>query len=258
MVTTQQNIVIRCRSAVPRRSSSRDRKCKRDATLTLVPEDLDICGERLGNSTVRRCVSSPTEARIGSRMGLFGWLKGNRNSVDPRLAAWRQAWSAARANPDQETVVSLRQRLDALHAAEEEIEIEREMLEGIAQLVELRNAVGSAGLPVVETGHRVVGHDTCHFSTTASMPDDAAQPAGRLLLTNARVIFAGGGKATTLPWHAVSQVVQDDRDLVLLRRDRDTIYRFRCNSYADALCGAFVARRLASIRAGASAPAAGM
>jgi hypothetical protein len=178
-------------------------------------------------------------------MGLFEWLKGERNGGDPQLAEWRRAWSNSAKAPDPQDVSALQAQLDALGLPEEEIEIEREMLDGLTQLAQLRMAVDSAGIPIVETGHRVVGHDTCHFSTPVSMPDDAAQPAGRLFLTNARAIFAGGARATTVAWHAIGEVVQGDRDVVIVRRDRDTLYRFRCNTYADAMCGAYLARRLA-------------
>ena len=179
-------------------------------------------------------------------MGLFGWLKNRRNGGDPRLTEWRRSWSASAAEPDATKVSALQAQLDRLALPEEEIEIEREMLDGLSQLAQLRLSVDAAGIPVVETGHRVVGHDTCHFSTPVSMPDDAAQPAGRLFLTNSRAIFAGGARATTVAWHAIGEVLHGDRDVVLVRRDRDTIYRFRCNTYADAMCGAFLARRLAA------------
>jgi hypothetical protein len=180
-------------------------------------------------------------------MGLFGWLKNRRNGGDPRLMEWRRAWNASAAEPGPNAVSTLRTQLDRLGLPEEEIEIEREMLEGISQLSQLRLSVDTSGIPVVETGHRVVGHDTCHFSTPVSMPDDAAQPSGRLFLTNSRAIFAGGARATTVAWHAIGEVIHGDRDVVLVRRDRDTIYRFRCNTYADAMCGAYLARRLAAL-----------
>lgn len=179
-------------------------------------------------------------------MGLFEWLRGKRNGGDPRLTEWRRAWSTSAAEPDPHAVTALQAELDRLGLPEEEIEIEREMLDGMSQLATLRVSVEASGIPIVETGHRVVGHDTCHFSTPVSMPDDAAQAAGRLFLTNSRVIFAGGARATTVAWHAIGEVLHGDRDVVLVRRDRDTIYRFRCNTFADAMCGAFLARRLAA------------
>ena len=111
-------------------------------------------------------------------MGLFEWLKGRRNGGDPRLTEWRRAWSTSAAEPDPNAVSVLKAQLDRLGLPEEEIEIEREMLDGISQLAQLRLSVDASGIPVVETGHRVVGHDTCYFSTPVSMPDDAAQPAG--------------------------------------------------------------------------------
>jgi hypothetical protein len=76
------------------------------------------------------------------------------------------------------------------------------------------------------------------------MPDDPAQPSGRLILTGGRAIFAGGARALTLPWHAVSDVVPQSRDVVLVRRGGDTLHRFRCNVFGDALCAALLARTL--------------
>ena len=36
------------------------------------------------------------------------------------------------------------------------------------------------------------------------------------------------------------------RDLVIVRRDHETLYRFRCNAFADAMAAAFLAETLAS------------
>ena len=176
-------------------------------------------------------------------MGWFEWWK-RSDRRDPRITAWQQRWEAA-VQQGGGGAASLRAELDALGLPEEEIEIEREMADALASLSELDDHVSAGGLPIVETGHRVVGTDLCHFSAPASMPDDPAQPSGRLLLTSTRAIFAGGPGATTAPWHGITEVLQAGRDVVLVRPDRDRLYRFRCNSYADALCGAYVARRLA-------------
>lgn len=182
-------------------------------------------------------------------MGLIGWLKRRRNDgSDPRLAEWHRTWREALPAISGQGLADLTRSLDALGLPEEEIELEREMLEGVQQLAALREAVSGNGLPVITTGHRVVGHDTCHFSVPASMPDDPAQPSGRLLVTSARVVFVGGARATIVPWHAVAETAQDTRDLLLVRNDREALYRFRCNSYADALCGEFLARHLSAAR----------
>lgn len=127
---------------------------------------------------------------------------------------------------------------------EEDIEIEREMLDGLVQVSHLHAALTAQGLPLVETGHRVVGTEACHLSVTSSMPDDPAQPSGRLIFTAARAIFAGGARALTLPWHSVADVVQQERDVILVRHDRHTVHRFRCNIFADALCAGLLARTL--------------
>jgi hypothetical protein len=139
-------------------------------------------------------------------------------------------------------VSELRARLDQL--PDDDLEIEREMLEGLEQALALTSSIKDGRLPALVTGHRVVGTDTCHFSAPASMPDIAAQPSGRLLLTSARAIFVGGGRGLTVPWHSLTRPTHAERDLVLIRVDGSALYRFRCNSYGDALCAAITAQHL--------------
>jgi hypothetical protein len=178
-------------------------------------------------------------------MSLLGWIRGRRDDDDTRrLQGWRSRWQRATAAPDAAAVAALIADLDGLGLAEEDIEIEREMIDGLEQLVTLRASIDAGALPIVETGHRVVGTDVCHFSAPASRPDDPAQPSGRLILTSGRAIFAGGARALTLPWHAVSDVVQQERDLVLVRHGGESMHRFRCNVFGDALSAALLARTL--------------
>jgi hypothetical protein len=180
-------------------------------------------------------------------MGLLGWLRGRSSGgASARLDEWRQQWQSACRTPDAAAVGTLTASLERLGLPEEDIEIEREMLAGLEYLVELQHALDANGLPVVETGHRVIGSDICHFNITASMPDDEAQPSGHLFFTPTRVIFAGGARSRTMPWHTIGEVLQHDRDLILVRNDRETFSRFRCNVYADALAGALLARRLSN------------
>ena len=178
-------------------------------------------------------------------MDLLGWFKTSGASrEDRRLAGWRKEWSAAAAAADTAQVGPLRARLEAFGLAEDDVEIEREMLEALQDLAELTAGVRATGLPVIETGHRVVGADRCHFTAPVSMPDEATQPSGRLLLTSARAIFVGGANGAAVPWHSVGEAVHVDRDLVLVRSGRDKLYRFRCNTFSDALRAAFLAREL--------------
>ena len=133
-------------------------------------------------------------------MGLFGWLRAKTaDRVDPRLAEWQREWIAAAARADSDALAALNSRLDSMGFPDEEIEIEREMLAGLRGLIELRTAVESNGLPVLETGHRVIGSDRLHFNAPVSMPDDSAQPSGRLLLTGTRAIFVGAREPRRSP-----------------------------------------------------------
>ena len=178
-------------------------------------------------------------------MDVLGWFKGRRGSgEDRRLAQWRKAWSAAAAAGDTAQLLPLRAQLDAMGLTEDDVEIEREMLDALQDLAELTASVRAAGLPAVETGHRVVGSDRCHFTAPVSMPDESSQPSGRLLLTSGRAIFVGGVHGAAVPWHSVGEALHLDRDVILIRGDRDKLYRFRCNTFSDALRTAFLAREL--------------
>ncbi|HET9265780.1 MAG TPA: hypothetical protein VFO14_22205 [Vicinamibacterales bacterium] len=184
----------------------------------------------------------------GFRMGLLGWLKRKSNGGDPRLSHWRRAWNDAVGSPGRGDEAALGSELDALGLPEDDIEVEREMLEALRDLNALRQQVDGCALPVVETGHRVIGSDRCHFSAPASMPDDPAQPAGRLLLTDRRAVFVGGARVISLPWHSIGEALRSERDVVLTGRNREQLYRFRCNSFTDATRGVFLAERLAASR----------
>jgi hypothetical protein len=178
-------------------------------------------------------------------MGWLGWLKDRGTpGGNHALIAWRRMWQTAAAAGDTAQAAVLRDRLDALGLPAEEIEIEQEMLEALCDLGELTAAVRRTGLPSIETGHRVVGSENCHFTAPASMPDVAAQPSGTLLLTSGRAIFAGGGSSAAVPWHSVGDVRHLDRDVIVIRKDREQLYRFRCNTFSDAIRAAYLAREL--------------
>jgi hypothetical protein len=180
-------------------------------------------------------------------MGLFGWLKKTADGGgDGEARAWRDAWTAAVASLDPAAVGPLEAALRRTPPFADDLEIEEEMLDALRQLLALAPELEAGRLPLVDTSHRVVGADRCHFSAPVSMPDDPAQPTGRLLLTSARVVFAGGARTPALPWHATREVIQSGRDLLFVYRSAqgDDGHRFRCNSFTDALCGAAITRHL--------------
>src|SRR2546423_3039115 len=178
-------------------------------------------------------------------MGLFGWLRGSAKRADG-LNAWHREWAEAVRAPSAAALEQLGRALHVQPPLADDLEIEDEMLDGLARLIALTAELADGRLPRLDTSHRIVGTDACHFSAPVSMPEDAAQPTGRLLLTGTRAVFAGGARPTTLAWHAAAEVVQTDRDVLLIRSDRETAYRFRCNNYGDALTAAAIGRHLAA------------
>jgi hypothetical protein len=174
-------------------------------------------------------------------MGLRDWWKGRRAPEDPRLVAWRAAWSKAVGASEGGESARLGAALDALAVTEEDIEIEREMLDALREREQLATCIRETGLPRLETGHRVVRDEPCHYSAPVSMPDEPGQPTGRLLLTSGRAIFVGGGNGVAATWPMISDALHVERDLVLVTGRREHAYRFRCNTYGDAMRAALLA-----------------
>jgi hypothetical protein len=181
-------------------------------------------------------------------MKLFGWLRRNRRDRDgDAVAAWRRKWTEAIAADGQDPR-PLREQLDALAAPGMDLEVELEMLDGLERLRAAQREVAAGALPIVETYHRVIGDDTCHFTAPASLPAGEHPATGRLLLTSTRAVFVGGGRTAATPWHAVHEIARIDRDLLLVRADRSPAAHFRFNTYGDAVLCAFLAGRLKRAR----------
>jgi len=181
-------------------------------------------------------------------MKLFGWLSGSKKQ-DHRATAlhvWRRTW--AEAVDSGGAAAPLREQLDALAAPDLDVEVELEMLDALDQLREAQRAAEAGSLPVVETHHRVIGAERCHFTAPASLPSDEQQANGRLLLTSGRAVFVGGGRTSAAPWHAVDEIVRVERDVLLLRADRSPTAHYRFNTYGDAVLCAFLAGRLRRAR----------
>ena len=187
-------------------------------------------------------------------MSVFSWLRRNGRGPDGRVREWRREWAQAVAAIDGDAVRRLREALTASPPLASDVEVEEEMLDALERLIAMTDELASGRVPRVETTHRVVGRDACHYSAPVSMPDDPAQPSGRLLLTGTRAIFVGA-TLTSIPWHAAAQVLRGERDLMLVRTDGQTGYRFRCNTYGDAVCAAAIARHLIDQARSARRPA---
>jgi hypothetical protein len=177
-------------------------------------------------------------------MGLFRWFQG-KSAGDRRLTQWRTAWQRVCDAPNKNNVAVLTADLDSLGLSEDDIEFEREMLAALADVVALEETIATDGLPVIPSGHRVLGSEPCHFTASCSMPDEPGEPSGRLMLSSVRAIFVGGASSVVVPWHAVAQVLHQQRDLILVRRDREMMHRFRCNVFSDTLSATLLARTLA-------------
>jgi hypothetical protein len=154
----------------------------------------------------------------------------------PTAAWWELAARAADA-PTAALIAQLRSGvLD--ESPLDEREQQDEMIDGLDQLLPLTQA---ERLPVVDTQHRVIGDDRCHFVTPATLAAEVAVP-GKLFLTDRRLVFAGG-RAQTWAWHGVRRVARADRTVDVVTSG--DLVRLQCNSFGDALVVRYLARRLA-------------
>ena len=166
------------------------------------------------------------------------------------MQLWRRTWADAIAADGQTDTTDLRRQLDTAAAAGHDVEVEAEMLDALEQLHRSRGTVAAGTLPVVETQHRVVGSEPCHFSAPASLPLDASQSSGRLLMTPTKAIFVGAGRTAGFAWHTVHEVARLERDVVLLRADQSVSAHFRFNTYGDAVVAAHLAQHFRATRRG--------
>jgi hypothetical protein len=125
----------------------------------------------------------------------------------------------------------------------DEVELEIEALQGALDVIALKESVARGGLPVIEHQHRALGADRVHFLASAFLASDGSDRTGRLFLTNRRLVFVTT-PMVTVSWGGILSIEQQARDLVITTTGRDTLYQFRCNSFSDARCGAFIARQL--------------
>ena len=167
----------------------------------------------------------------------WGFFRKNTGASDPQVELWWRDANAALRRPSRAALDDLTPRLAPAEHIDER-ERQEEMLDAIAQV----SALHSAGtLPVLDTQHRVIGTDLCHFMAPVSAPDHS-DASGKLFLTSQRVIFAGGA-SIAWPWHRVRGAVRHERDILFEGGDALAL-RLRCNTYGDAAVATALAERL--------------
>ena len=151
---------------------------------------------------------------------------------------WWQDANRVAASPSTEAVERLQQALDDA-PPDDDLEQQEEMLDGLRTLIEL-----SSGevLPVLESQHRVVGSDVCHFIAPVMLAGPDLAP-GKLFLTSHRVVLVAGG-VRSRAWPTVGRLSRSGRRLVL--GSGEGAIEVQCNSFGDALAAQYVASRLSA------------
>lgn len=173
-------------------------------------------------------------------MGLFDLFR-RRDAAPPDVSAWWQTANALTAAPTIDAVAALKATTANAGDAPDVAEAQEEMVEGLEALLHL----AQSPVPVLDTQHRVIGADTCHYMAPASLVDQV-DAGGKVFVTSARVIFAAGA-VQSWPWHQIARVHRDERDLLIELKARPGV-RLRLNTYEGALVIAALAGRLSSNR----------
>lgn len=187
---------------------------------------------------------------------LFGGeRRAAERDLQRRIETVRQELRVARAVHDLAALAHLRHRLPDLGLTEDDVALELEMADGLLDVAALQaGAARGEGLPVVQTNHRALGTEPCHFLAPAWRPDESGEGGGKLLMTPRRLVFLGA-PPVTVSWAHVAEVSEAGRDIVVRVRP-DRLVAFRCNSYNDTVRGVWLAQQLtAAVRRGAGAGA---
>lgn len=153
----------------------------------------------------------------------------SRQPPQPDVTAWWREANALALTPTAEAVAALKASALPMTEAPDLAEAQQEMLEGLEALLQLSAA---ASLPVVDTQHRVIGADRCHYLAPASLVDQV-DAGGKLFVTSARLVFAAGA-VHSWPWHQMARLTRQERDVIVELRGRDPV-QLRLNTYEGAL-----------------------
>jgi hypothetical protein len=168
------------------------------------------------------------------------WRKSSSATVD---AAWWRDADAIAAQPDAATIEALARAVPDASDASDEAERQHEMIEGLRQLAEV---AAQTELPAIATQHRVIGDDVCYWVAPVSLPGETGA-AAKLFVTSARLVLSAG-RVRAWPWHRVSRLVRQGRDLIAVVAGVPDPLHVQCNTYGDALVVAHLAARAAPPR----------
>lgn len=163
--------------------------------------------------------------------------------LERRVAAFRAEVLASRSSTDADALARIKLRPAALGLTEDDVALELEMLDGLLDVLQLRGAIQQGRpLPLVDTSHRALAGEACHFMAPAFRADQPNDPGGKLFFTSRRLLYLGA-PSVSCGWAHVADVRDAGRDLIVRIRP-ETLRTFRCNSYVDTLRGAYIASQL--------------
>ena len=170
---------------------------------------------------------------------MFRRLFGRVAPPQPDTSSWWSEANALAEGPDAGRIGTLRAQVADAAKAPDIAELQEEMIDGLERLLAL---AAEPALPVIETQHRVIGSEVCHFIAPVSLVEEV-DASGKLFATAGRLVFAAG-TVRQWPWHSIAGITRAERDVVIDLRGRPGAARLRTNTYGDALVIVALAERL--------------
>jgi hypothetical protein len=174
---------------------------------------------------------------------MFRRLLGRIAPAQPDTSAWWSEANALAASPDADRIAALKAQVADAKKDPDNAELQEEMIDGLERLLAL---AGERALPVIDTQHRVIGNELCHFIAPVSLIEEV-DVSGKLFATVERLVFAAG-TVRQWAWHAIPAITRVERDVVIDLRGRPAAARLRTNTYGDALFLVALADRLRANR----------
>src|SRR5262245_52685146 len=140
-------------------------------------------------------------------MKLLGSLFRKPAPADDEHESWWRLANRIALAPTGSAIDELRASLTSAGDVDE-IDRREEMIAGLMRLMELG---ARETLPQIETQHRVIGADRCHFAAPADLGGDQDAP-GKVFVTSSRLVFAGPA-VSSWRWHRIREIARIERDL---------------------------------------------
>jgi hypothetical protein len=157
-----------------------------------------------------------------------------------RLAQFRHELHAMGDIPSRAALDRLLLRARELGLRDEEIAEELAQIRACADALDLQAQLARGEMPIVDPPDPLAPGDDCHFVAPVRFGRRRSDQFGHLVLTGGWLKFRGA-LDISVAWSEVSSVRRDGREILVGLQDSRRVFRFSCQSLAEAANGGVIA-----------------